>query len=132
MSNFLKASFFEKLTSRAELFEPKSEPSRAKNEPSLGSGATLTFTKIVFFFRQFLIYTAIRNKQQILKKSHPYTYSGTYVYYLLEIFPCLQLFRSLRLFGYVLYMSEFCVFQLFVDYITSKSSIGKIIFLTVI
>ena len=41
MSNFLKASFFEKLMSRAELFEPKTEPSRAKNEPSLGSGATL-------------------------------------------------------------------------------------------
>ena len=44
MSNFLKASFIEKLTSRAELFEPKSEPSRAKNEPSLGSGATLVST----------------------------------------------------------------------------------------
>ena len=34
MSNLLKASFFGKLTSQAELFEPKSEP-------SLGSGATL-------------------------------------------------------------------------------------------
>jgi hypothetical protein len=39
MSNFLKASFFEKLTSRAKLFEPKSEPSQKQAEPRLGGNA---------------------------------------------------------------------------------------------
>ena len=46
LAKLYKPSFLGKAyePSRAELFEPKSEPSRAKNEPSLGSGATLIFT----------------------------------------------------------------------------------------